>query len=385
MIYHIRQKTLVLLSLFIVTKTIQAQTTEIFKPPYDSKTKDSAVRKSTFYIKGNFQGIDTGSLILYSSLNKVIDTVPIKNGKVEIFGKNINTELLSVLVLKDYYINTFFVEHANLELNLNMETHKFSVTGGKENNLRNNFNSINEPIFLKYSNYRKQLNKAQDNEDIKTYIALADSFFSVENQFIKNIEQQILKKQFGYYLLSSLNAGAISYSYFEKRRSLFEKLPSSIKNSTFGQEIDSSIKSQKDSKQKLINKTAFDFQLPDSVSNFTSLKDFKGKYVIIDFWASWCVPCLKELPLLRKVSSETKSENIVFISISIDAKRDQWLKAMSKNYIPWLSLLADSKTKQAFNINSIPDKILIDPRGKIIASNLSIYELCKEIAKLKKI
>lgn len=107
----------------------------------------------------------------------------------------------------------------------------------------------------------------------------------------------------------------------------------------------------------------------------TSLDDFKGKYVYIDIWASWCGPCLRQIPDLKRIESEYHNKNIEFVSISIDKKRDydKWRSMIEEKELGGVQLLANnssnSKFIKAYAIIGIPRFILLDPDGKIIDAN----------------
>ncbi|WP_127845677.1 TlpA family protein disulfide reductase [Psychroflexus aestuariivivens] len=103
-----------------------------------------------------------------------------------------------------------------------------------------------------------------------------------------------------------------------------------------------------------------------------SLKDLKGKYVYIDVWATWCAPCLKQIPYLKKLEHTYKDNNIVFVSISVDKKevKKTWKQTIKDKKLTGIQLFADksfdSDFMNAYAVNSIPRFILIDPKGKII-------------------
>ena len=107
----------------------------------------------------------------------------------------------------------------------------------------------------------------------------------------------------------------------------------------------------------------------------TSLEDFKGKYVYIDVWATWCGPCLYEVPFLQKVEKQYHGKNIEFVSISVDADRDydKWKQMVVDKAMGGIQLFADksfdSDFTKAYVIKAIPKFILIDPTGKIVKAN----------------
>ena len=104
----------------------------------------------------------------------------------------------------------------------------------------------------------------------------------------------------------------------------------------------------------------------------TSLSDFKGKFVFIDVWATWCAPCKYEIPYLEAIEKEYHDKNIVFISMSVDKQKDKtkWRKMIEDKQMSGIQILAPKETSSDFtrtyNINSIPRFILIDPEGKIV-------------------
>ena len=131
------------------------------------------------------------------------------------------------------------------------------------------------------------------------------------------------------------------------------------------------------------------FSLPDRNGKMYSGTDFKGKLVLIDFWASWCGPCRTEMKSLHKIYDELKGDDIVFLSISIDEHRDKWLQAMEADGMPWLGLWNDkANTKldlnNLFGFQQIPFIILVDKSGKIVARNLRGEQVRSEILKHRK-
>lgn len=136
-------------------------------------------------------------------------------------------------------------------------------------------------------------------------------------------------------------------------------------------------------KQFAVGKT-IEFILPDANGKEFKLSSLKGKYVLVDFWASWCVPCRAENPFLLRAYSELKDRNFEIVGVSLDDNRANWLRAVEADKLPWtqVSDVKGFKTDVAvrFGITAIPQNVLIDPDGKVIAKDLRGEDVNKKIA-----
>ena len=128
-------------------------------------------------------------------------------------------------------------------------------------------------------------------------------------------------------------------------------------------------------KQQLNNSISAPFDYLNFKGGNTKLSDFKGKYVYIDVWATWCGPCRAEIPFLKKTEEKYEGKNIAFVSISVDVQKDfeKWKKFVAEKQLGGVQLFADkdwnSDFMKSFSINSIPRFILIDPAGKIVSAD----------------
>lgn len=132
-----------------------------------------------------------------------------------------------------------------------------------------------------------------------------------------------------------------------------------------------------------VGKKAPDLALPDPNGKIVSLESFKGKYVLVDFWASWCKPCREENPNVVKAFNQYKNKNFTILGVSLDRDRGSWLQAIQSDQLTWthISDLAfwDSKAVEIFKFEGIPFNVLVDPDGRIIAENLRGDELTNKL------
>ncbi len=131
------------------------------------------------------------------------------------------------------------------------------------------------------------------------------------------------------------------------------------------------------STEQWMDKQAPGFVQPDVNGKTLSLEDFKGKYVLVDFWASWCTPCRVEIPELKSVYEKYKDKNFTILSISLDKDKEKWMSALTHEQMTWPQL-SDLKGDQnsaakAYKVLGIPANFLIDPNGKIIAVGIRDY------------
>ena len=119
------------------------------------------------------------------------------------------------------------------------------------------------------------------------------------------------------------------------------------------------------------------FELTNKNNQMVSLSNYRGKYVLIDFWASWCAPCIKEMPQVIEIQNKYASKGFKVLSISIDKDKQAWLKAIEKHQMQNLVNLHDEKGEaaKAYHVSYVPLTILVDPKGEIIGSNLQGEEL----------
>jgi len=279
-------------------------------------------------------------------------------------------------------------------------------------NHKNNFANAsfdNSPFNVEYAKFRaagkayydhiQQLKREQDDaaaahQDAKAK-TLGDSITA-----LNAAKGEIL---YGHYIESNLNSPMMVYAfdkYYLATRghndpnrvlALFEMLPDSVKArptaKAFKQQITNGITYDKD---VAVGKTAPDFTINDTLDHPVSLSSFRGHYVLLDFWASWCMPCRAENPNVVKQYARFHEKGFDILSVSLDqpGKKANWLKAIHDDGLTWthvsnLKFWDDSAVK-LYGVQSIPQNFLIDPQGRIVGRNLRGEELEKALAAVYK-
>lgn len=364
-------------------------------------TQAIAQKNNQFVLHGNIKGAANGLVMLYYSNQenkRVQDSAKITGGKF-LFKGNIYGPVMAYISLKEERRNEansvgIFLEPNNMEIEL--EINKFgeakingSETGKEYASLQTKKAKVAERwrvVMDTLSAANKRSNV--EYQELKDWV-LIPYFAEMEDmdlQFFKEYPQSPVTAYTMRFYVSKLTIDSLQMYY--------NGLGKTTQQSIDGVDLANEIKKLQSGSPGAI---AANFSAMDIKGKQLNLSDFKGSYVLLDFWASWCVPCRKGNPHLKELYAKYKSKGIEFIGVSDDdTKPDAWHKAVEKDQLPWRHVMRgfdrekrmnnlpnENDISEKFGIHSLPTKILIDKQGKIIGryseEEGSLDEKLKEI------
>lgn len=284
---------------------------------------------------------------------------------------------------EDLTINFRGIDTAKIKIKNPPHVH---IKGGEKNNVLNaihwaNYQNYQYMISVGQQQYRSSLS---DSKEWKEDVAKRwDEMYDSAERDTKNIIEMYINYPTVVKAIQSLNWKRHKDYMVEQYEILAKKFP----NDAYIQNAKTNLLDKIASVAKTaIGAVAPDFTFPDINGKDVSLSSFKGKYVLIDFWASWCGPCREESPNVQKQYQLYKDKGFEVVSVSIDKKEDAWRKAVKDDNMKGTLLLAkDSKKIMAdYVFSGIPYMVLLDKEGKVLALNVrgeALKEKLKEIFK----
>jgi peroxiredoxin len=326
-----------------------------------------------FIIQGNIQGASGMAYITYEfNYKDHTDSAIITNGQFMLKGQLPEPLLCTLRVSGTQQIRIFFAENTTMQVAANVtKLFDAQVSGGREQAVWNGYNTNQrEVIGAKVMEVRKRPRDSSSHKLSPTDAAEIDVVKdSVMRSFVTANTSSVATARIIYETY-------IMYPNYKRAGELYALLNNKIKNCYYARRILQNINA---TDRTTIGSVAPDFTLPDTTGKMVSLASFKGQYLLVDFWASWCMPCRKENPYLKKAYDRFHGKGFEIISVSIDSNKDAWTKAIETDGLPWVHV-SDLKAGQgpvpdAYGVKSIPKNVLVDKGGKVIARNLRGEEL----------
>ncbi|MDB4923885.1 TlpA disulfide reductase family protein [Mucilaginibacter sp.] len=309
------------------------------------------------------------------------DSVTLKEGKFQFTGNVGTTPIMAYLELnkkgtgpgyKDY--KGIYLEKGTINVNSKDTLASATVDGTKTNREDASYALAHKPVDDAYAALEAKRKAASD--DVKK----SDAFIKENSNAEKAIDAQDVQinKKFiqdnpdSFISLNALESFAYGADYVDIAP-LFNGLSPAIKASESGKQFAERLPKLK---AVALGATAPEFAEVDTAGKMVSLSSFRGKYVLIDFWASWCGPCRQENPNVVRAFNHYKGQKFTIVGVSLDrpGAKDKWLKAIHNDGLAWTQLsdlkFWDSKAAGLYAVRGIPQNFLLDPDGKIIGKNL---------------
>jgi peroxiredoxin len=333
-----------------------------------------------FYISGRISKVDYPAqrvILRYSDKEgkRVEDTSKVLNEQFKFEGSLSEPSRVSMKILTDsvyframkvYPFEIFFcLDNSRITMDIR-NREEFFISGSVANDDHNRFRELVKPRLDSIKSNAASMATRAERSAMEEFIRMnPTSPYSLMLLF----ELSKIRKELG------------------NLDSLFILLPASLQQLPSGKAIAEKIMALQ---RVSAGETAPDFAMPDRDGNIIKLSQFRGKYVLVEFWGSGCTPCRQENPHLVKAYAALKDRNFEIIGISLEKQngRSAWLKAIEKDGLPWIHVsdFKDFKSPVAksYGVSGIPSNFLVDPSGKIIANNLrgeNVLELLQEYVK----
>lgn len=356
-----------------------------------SGAEQSVHETGGYVIEGSIAGKYEGKVYLMreESLKGkqiAIDSTDVKDGKFRFEGGPVAVSLIHFIRSTDGQLAPFFLENGTIRMAIDSGNFLWDrVSGTPNNNLRDlytlesNFvrDSVTRATVADWSIYGRK-DENYENEQFKRRSALIGRrWLDIQRDLVKRYPGQA----FAPFLIMFEMVSDVS---LDELKSLRAGLAPELSGHPYTLALDDYIANQSFG----VGAQAYDFTLPTIDGKEISLKDYAGKYVFLDFWASWCGPCRREVPFVKELHRKFGGKQLEVIGISVDRDGKKWRDAVRELGMKWTQCCDleewNSIVARRYNVQAVPRTVLIDSQGKVAAIDLRGKQLIEEVEKILK-
>jgi len=356
----------------------------------NSCTSNGVTNSEQFTLKGKIDGHDSGIIVIsyFHDERSILDTSIIVNGKF-IFTGEVFEPALAILSDRNELNRVFiYLEPKKMKISLSGDNFQiYKMKGSKTQSDSDLLNKMEEPYYDKililrdqYSNITESIKNLED-DSVKLLLGVeleeVIRLWSLTGKQIDSIQIRfILENPKSFLALHRLRTlGSTEALSPDSTKSIFDGLDISLRESRYGRLTYEDIRKRMNMRP---GARVPDFKAIDLNQQIVTLSQFMGKSVVLlDFWASWCVPCRNSIPHLKTIYNKYHSRGLEIIAVSTDENRESWIEAIRQEGTEmWYHILigekwpdgltANDDFDQDYNITAIPEKFIIDTDGKII-------------------